>query len=374
MSEIDGYRKKIDQIDKLLTELFEERMNTVLKVSNYKKKNDLPVLNRDRETEVIEKNIKNLKDPNYQWALKKFYTNLINLGKELEYKMIRDGVFPGEQMNHFLKVGCYGVQGSFSEEAMFKFFGKDVESSNYEEFEDVFLAVKNDEIDFGVVPIENSSTGAISQVYDLLTKYEFYIVGEQYIKVNQHLIGLKGTDLSKVQEVYSHPQGFEQTSKFLKNYKHWRLIPFLSTADSVRHIRELNDQTKVAIAGKRAAEIYNLEILKENINNKVGNSTRFIIISKHLQVAAKSNKTSVVFSLEHKVGTLYQLLSHFAENDINMMKIESRPTEEGNWKYVLYVDFEGNIRSEKVKKALSLIEEGCEYFRLLGCYQQDSVR
>lgn len=374
MSELEEYRKKIDEIDSRLTELFEERMNAVLKVSEYKKKHDLPVLNRDREADIIEKNIQSLKNKNYHWALKKFYTNIMNLGNELEYKIIRDGAFLGEkQMNHFLKVGCYGVQGSFSEEAMFKYFGENVESSNYEEFEDVFLAVKNDEIDFGVVPIENSSTGAISQVYDLLAKYEFYIVGEQYIKINQHLIGHKGTDLSKVQEVYSHPQGFEQTSKFLKNYKHWRLIPFLSTADSVRHVRELNDRTKVAIAGKRAADIYHLDILKENINNKVGNSTRFIIISKHLQVAANSNKTSVVFSLEHKVGTLYRLLSHFAENDINMMKIESRPAEEGNWKYVLYVDFEGNMRSDKVKKALSLIEEGCEYFRLLGCYQQDIV-
>lgn len=376
MSELDAYRKEIDEIDKQLTELFEKRMNTVFQIWAYKRKHDLPVLNQERENEIIEKNITYLQDQDYACSLKKFYTQVINLAKEFEYRKNREedqDIEIENQMNgrDKRKVGCYGVQGSFSEEAMFNYFGEDVVASNYEEFEDVFLAIKNGDIEYGVLPIENSSTGAISQVYDLLAKYEFSIVGEKYIKINQHLIGHKGTDLTKVEEVYSHPQGFQQSSEFLRDYKHWRMIPFHSTADSVRLVRELKDKSKVAIASSRAASIYNLELIRENINNRSENSTRFIVISKNLQVDSESNKTSVVFSLEHKVGTLYSLLRHFAENDINMMKIESRPTEEGNWKYILYVDFEGNIRSEKVKKALSLIEEGCKYFRLLGCYKQD---
>lgn len=220
------------------------------------------------------------------------------------------------------------------------------------------------------LPIENSSTGAISQVYDLLYKYGFYIVGEECIKINQHLIGKQGTSLDKIKEVYSHPQGFEQSSEFLKNYSSWKLIPFHSTADSVKLVSDLNDESKAAIASKRAAKIYDLEVIKENINNQSENSTRFIVISKNLETDSSCNKVSVVFSLEHKAGTLYKLLSHFAENDINMMKIESRPMEKGAWKYFLYVDFEGNLESEKVGKALKLIEQNSSYFKLLGAYEK----
>lgn len=375
MSKLEHCRKKIDEIDKQLTALFEERMNVVLDVTDYKRENNLPVLNREREKEIIEKNSGYLKNAHYRVPLKKFFMGIMNISKEFEYKKMRENVesIPEVRLNgKQVKAGCYGGKGSFSEEALIRYFGDIIpDTYHYDEFEDVFRAIEKDKIEYGVLPIENSSTGAISQVYDLLTKYEFYIVGEKYIKINQHLIGHKDTNIDEVKEVYSHPQGFEQTSKFLKKYRHWKMIPFHSTADSVRLVAELKDNTKVAIASRRAAEIHDLDIIKENINNNQKNATRFIVISKQLQVAPGSNKTSVVFSLEHEPGTLYHLLRHFAENDINMMKIESRPTEEGNWKYVLYVDFEGNIKSNKVKKALSLIEEGCAYFRLLGCYVQD---
>lgn len=377
MSDIDDYRKKIDEIDQEITRLFEERMDIVIKVGEYKKQNNLPVFNKAREDEVIAKNIGYLNNKDYSEGLKDFFINIMNIAKDLEDKKIvedtssvnmRELKNRSEKSN--IKVGFYGVAGSFSEEAMIKHFGKRDDAKAYDEFEDVFLAVKNEEIDYGVVPIENSSTGAISQVYDLIYKYGFYIVGEECIKIDQNLIGIKGTELDNVKEVYSHPQGFEQSTDFLKKYSQWKKIPFHSTADSVKLVSDLKDMSKVAIASKRAANIYNLNIIKENINNQSENSTRFIVISKELELDESCDKVSVVFSLEHKAGTLYKLLRHFAENNINMMKIESRPMEKGAWKYFLYVDFEGNLQSEKVTKALKLIEQSSAYFKLIGGYKK----
>ncbi len=268
-------------------------------------------------------------------------------------------------------IGFYGSQGSFTEEAMIKYFGEDKNSKSYEEFEDIFLAIKNDEISYGILPIENSSTGAISNVYDLLYKYGFFINGEVCIKINQNLIGVEGSNLSGIKEIYSHTQGFEQSSDFLKKYNEWKLIPFHSTASSAKLIKELEDKSKAAIGSKRVANIYNLEVIKENINNQTENFTRFIIISKQLEENKNFNKISVVFSLEDKAGTLYKLLRHFAENNINMIKIESRPMKNGPWNYFLYVDFEGDLSSEKVKKSLYLIEQSSAYFKLLGAYEKN---
>ena len=378
MSDIDNYRNRIDEIDKEITKLFEERMDTVINIANYKKTNNLPIFNRDREDEVIEKNVGYLKNNDYDEETRKFFISLMEVSRELQSRKMLEAEEVIEKKLSLQetkdikqgKIGFYGVPGSFTEEAMIKYFGSVEKPNAYDEFEDIFLAVKNDEIKYGILPIENSSTGAISQVYDLIYKYGFYIVGEECIKINQNLIGIKGTTLDTIKEVYSHPQPIEQSTEFLKKHSDWKLIPFHSTAVSAKLISDLKDISKVAIASNRAASIYGLDIIEANINNQSDNSTRFIIISKNLETDQSCNKVSVVFSLEHKAGTLYKLLRHFAENNINMMKIESRPMEKGAWKYFLYIDFEGNIESEKVTKALNLIEQSSAYFKLIGGYRK----
>lgn len=378
MSDIDDYRNRIDEIDKEITKLFEERMDTVINIANYKKDRNLPIFNRDREDEVIEKNVGYLKNSDYAEETRKFFISLMEVSRELQSRKMLEAEEALEKKVDLSeikntkqgKIGFYGALGSFCEEAMLKYFGTVENAKACDEFEDVFLAVKNDEVDYGVVPIENSSTGAISQVYDLIYKYGFYIVGEECIKINQNLIGVKGTTLDTIKEIYSHPQPIQQSTEFLKNYSDWKLIPFHSTSVSAKLISDLKDTSKAAIASNRAASMYGLDIIEENINNQSDNSTRFIIISKKLETDSSCNKVSVVFSLEHKAGTLYKLLRHFAENSINMMKIESRPMEKGAWKYFLYIDFEGNIESEKVKKALNLIEQSSAYFKLIGGYRK----
>lgn len=272
-----------------------------------------------------------------------------------------------------IKIGYQGIKGSFSEEAMIEFFGENQNEVSYDKFEDVFMALEKDEINYGILPFENSCTGAITAVYDLLSKYGFYIVGEECIKIKQNLLGIKGCKLEDIEEVYSHPQGFEQSKNFLKNHDNLKLIYFYNTAISAKHVSDLNVKSKAAIASERAAKIYGLDIIEKEINDNESNNTKFVIISKKLELSNDSNKMTVTFSLDNKSGTLYNFLKHFAENKINMVKIESRPSKSKLWEYVLYVDFEGNIKDENVKNAINIIEEKSKYFKLLGCYKKKEI-
>lgn len=372
MNELEACRKEIDEIDKELVELFERRMNVAVRVAEYKKKNNLPIFNEAREKQVIEKNIENLKNKEYANLTRIFFNNLMELSRSLQDKLIlkKSEVIKSKFNVENYKLGFQGVRGSFSEESLIKYFGACNNSRGYEEFKEVFEALKNQEIDYGILPIENSCTGAITRVYDLLAEYGFYIVGEECIKIDQHLMGIKGSNIENIEEVYSHPQGFEQSREFLSHNHDLKLIPYHNTAISAKLISNLKDKSKAAIASKRAAEIYNLEILKEKINDKKNNHTKFIIVGRSLEVSEECNKVTVVFSLEDKVGTLYELLRYFAENNINMIKIESRPNKHESWKYLLYVDFQGNIKDKEVKKSLDLIEKNSGYFKLLGSYKK----
>lgn len=374
MDALEGYRKRIDEIDSEITRLFEERMDVVLKVAEYKRKNNLEIFHKGREEVVIKKNIDRLKNKDYEREIEKFYNSLMEVSRELQGRKLNK-----ESENLNIKefeineddiIGFQGVSGSFSEEALIDYFGENTKSRSYETFEDVFKGIDKGEIKYGILPVENSCTGGISEVHDLLIKYNFHIVGEESIKISHNLLGIKGSSLKEIKEVYSHAQGFSQSSEFLKEHKELLLIQFKNTAISAKKIRDSKDKTLSAIASKRAADIYGLDILKEGINNTDTNKTRFIIVAKELLKTEKSNKVSIVFSLEDKPGTLYKLLKYFSENNINMSRIESRPTKNEVWKYYLYIDFEGGLDNFGVLKAIDLIKLNSQYFKLLGWYKK----
>ncbi|MDY4252093.1 MULTISPECIES: prephenate dehydratase [unclassified Clostridium] len=374
MGNLEDYRREIDSIDRELIALFEKRMNVAIKVGEYKKERNLPIFNAKREEEVIEKNINLLNNREYSEITRNFFEKVMELSRSLQADLmernkdnIKDNIIEGK-----VKIGYQGVEGSFSEEALRKYFNSYDSIKNYEEFKDVFNALENNYIQYAILPIENSYTGAITEVYDLLVKYNFYIVGEECIKIDQNLMGISGTNIDEIEEIYSHPQGFEQSRGFLSRYDKIKLIPYHNTAISAKLVSDLKDKKKAAIGSKRAANIYGLSILKENINDKKDNHTKFIIIGKELKYNDSSNKISVVFSLEDKAGTLYKLLRHFAENHINMIKIESRPNKHESWKYLLYVDFEGNLNNDLVKNALELIEKNSGYFKIIGNYKNSN--
>ncbi|WMJ79801.1 chorismate mutase [Clostridium sp. MB40-C1] len=385
MQQLEELREKIDDIDKDLTELFEKRMEIVLKVAKYKKEKNIPILNENREKEVIKKNLNYLKNEKFKEGLEKFFKDTMDISRKIqseetfkqknnyeeEYK---------EEVNSSnkplktacldnIRVGFQGVKGSFSEEALLEYFGSNKNTYNVESFEDVFKAINNDDIDYGVLPIENSSTGGISDVYDFLRKYGFFIIGEKIIKVNHNLLGIPGSKLDNITEVYSHIQAFCQSSEFLKKHNDWKCIPYRNTAISAKYVKEENCKCKAAIGSKNCAEVYGLDIIEGDINYNKNNYTRFIVIGKELEYDCDCNKISIILALPHKSGALYNVLSIFAENNLNMLKIESRPIIGKPWEYYFYIDFEGNITMKNVKTALECIKTNSSYFKILGNYK-----
>lgn len=378
MAGLKEFRDEIDRIDNEILKLFGERMDAVIKVAKFKKENDLEVLNRKREEEVIENHLKTIEKKEYKNEVEKFLKSIMEISRQAQRKFLLGDI---DNTNSFIIedtsikitedtiVGFQGVEGSYSEEALYNYFGSKVKTKSLARFEDVFKAVNEKDIDFGVIPIENSSTGGVLEVYDLLNKYEFSIVGEMCVKINHSLIGTKDSSLDTIEEVYSHSQGLSQCSEFLKNYP-WQTVPYTNTATSVELVSKSGKNSIAAIGSKRAASIYNLKVLKEDINTNKTNTTRFLIIARKPHIDEKSNKISIVFSIDHKIGCLYNVLKYFAENEVNMLKIESRPFKERPWEYVFYIDFEGNITNPKVNIALESIKDNTNYFRLLGNYQK----
>lgn len=372
MKELDYLREQINDIDEALVELFKKRMNTVSKVADYKIKNSMEVLDESREKEIITKHLKDIEDKSMQNSLREFLQDLMCISRKLQKEMIYKKMnCCTEEMQGKFKVGVQGVPASFSHEALNEYFGNNVKAEFFASFKDVFNGIKEDAVKYGILPIENSSTGGISEVYDLLNEYNFYIIGEKCVKVDQNLMGTNDAQISDIKEVYSHSQGFLQCKEFLENHEEWRLIPYFNTAKSAEYVSKENLKSKACIASKKASEIYNLKILKKNINFNSNNYTRFIIIGKDQEYNMSCNKISVVVSLSHSVGTLYNILKYFADNNLNMMKIESRPIIDKSWQYLFYIDFEGNIEDKNAKNALKAIEEESLHFKFLGNYKSE---
>lgn len=379
MNNLDYLRNEIDKIDSEMIKLFEKRMEVVYKVAEYKKKNSMDILDKNREENVIETRLKKLKNKSIEKETEIFLKEIMKISRNFQRKSFQSSHCNKECLStekiydKSCKVGFQGVMASFSYEALVDYFGHEVETLNFETFKDVFQGLEDRKINYGVLPIENSSTGGILEVYDLLRDYGFYIVGEKCVKVNHNLLGIKGASINDVKEVYSHSQAFMQSSKFLDKYKNWRLIPYFNTARSAKYISEENDNAKASIASKKAAELYGLEILSENINYNTNNYTRFIIIGRDEECSENNDKISILITLPHEPGSLYNVLKYFEKNNLNMTKIESRPMVDRSWQYFFYIDFYGNILEENTKKALKGIENESVYFKLLGRYKGDCI-
>lgn len=271
-----------------------------------------------------------------------------------------------------LNVAFYGLPGAFCEQALFDYFPNDITPMSNEKFEDVFLSLEQDKVSYGIVPIENSSTGPVAEIYDLLNRSDYYIVGEVFVKVEHHLLGIESASLESIEKVYSHPQAIRQSKLFLDEH-HLEAYPYYSTAQSAAYVCELNSPHVASISSQKAAELYGLKILAPHINYNHTNTTRFVVLGKTMKVNSSCNKISVVLSTEHKAGALFKALKYFADSNINLLKIESRPVVHTPWEYYFYIDFEGNLENEVIKKAMDEMKKNCAYFKLLGNYKGASI-
>lgn len=267
------------------------------------------------------------------------------------------------------KIGFQGEHGAYSEIAATKFF-PDSDLIPMKFFQDIFDALRNDSIDCAVVPIENSIEGSVNEIYDLLLETEKKISGEIFLKINHCLIALPYS--TTVTKVLSHPQALAQCRNYIKK-KNLDAIPTYDTAGSVRIIKEKKILDTAAIASMKAAEFYDMKILDENIEDRRNNFTRFLVLSNQKTTPTKTDRTSMIFGLNHTPGSLYSVIQEFDNNKINLTKIESRPTKEKPWEYNFYVDLEGHIEEDNVKKTLVNIEKKCTFIKILGSYRRGTI-
>ncbi len=367
---IEDIRKDINALDAQILKSFERRMELVQQVAAYKAERGLAVLDEARERALLERIGKMTENEKYAPFAQRLFTELMRYSRELQQALLTGDAHSVQRVRP--KVVYQGIAGSYGEEAALGYFGEDVDAQSVSVFSEVFDAVMSGGADFGVLPIENSSTGGIGDVYDLFCSYRCSIAGEYILPIRHNLLGCPGARQNDITQVYSHPQGFEQCSSFLKHHPDWQLVPYHNTAISAKFVAQQSELCMAAIASQRAAKIYGLSVLAQNVNNNYNNYTRFVIIAKEASACADADKVSVMFQLPHKQGQLYKIISHFAALGVNMLKIESRPIPNQSWEYNFYVDFEGRMSEDDTGRLLEKLKADTDSFTLLGNYKSAS--
>lgn len=381
MDELRELRGQIDAIDARLVALFEQRMGVTERVGRYKLAHGLPVLDRAREEEVLAKKSALAREA-LRGDVTALYETVMALSRRQQQRLMERGGTPPwlTALNTAMenartplpketaRVLYQGEPGAYAEEAAADFFGEDCRRDHVAGWEDIFAALRDGKADYGVLPIENSSTGSINQVYDLLAKYGGYIVGEQTVRVNHCLMAPNGAELSGLREVCSHEQGLLQCEAYLKAHPDWTQTALRNTAAAAKYVAEQADPGKAAIGSRRCAALYGLDVLAEGINSNRENFTRFVVVSPVMELREGREKISLLVTLSHQSGTLYRLLSVFAHGGLNLMKLESRPIPGRPWEYRFFVDFSGDLSAPRMEETLREAAEATGELRVLGNY------
>ncbi len=264
-----------------------------------------------------------------------------------------------------IKVSFQGERGAYSEAAARSFFAEDIETVPLSTFTEVLESTISGNTDYSVLPVENSLEGSVGESYDLLYSTSLNAMGEIYHRIEHCLIG--NGSLEEVDTVYSHPQALGQCRDFIQK-NNMKTVPTYDTAGSVKIIKEINKKNVSCIASKTASQIYKMPIVSENIANKLNNYTRFLVLSKKISDETGSDKTSIIFSIKHEPGSLFRIIENFHSYNVNLTKIESRPTKSKNWEYNFYVDFEGHAKNPQILKMLEKIKNKTLFMKTLGSY------
>lgn len=374
--DLSELRSRIDEIDARIVALYEERMEVCGDVAEYKIRNGKKVFDRSREEEKIAK-VKEMTHNDFnRHGVQELFEQIMSMSRKLQYqKLAKEGStgrLPFIEVDRLdtehARIVFQGAEGSYSQAAMQNFFGEKARSSHVDTFRDAMGAIEEGSADYAVLPIENSTAGIVSEIYDLLVEFENYIVGEQIIPIEHCLMALPGAKLSDIKAVYSHPQSLMQSARYLQEHPGWKQIGMKNNAFAAQKIRDEGDPSQAAIAGAYAAKVYGLEVLAQGVNDIENNSTRFIVVTNQRVFRKDAGKISLCLEVPHQSGSLYHILSHFIYNNLNMTKIESRPIEDRNWEYRFFIDFEGNLSQSAVKNALRGLREETRSMKILGNY------
>ena len=370
-------RNEIDKLDDELIPLLLKRMDISRQVAEYKVQNGIPVLNEQRELEILEDVASKCGEQGE--VIKTVFSAIMDASRALQHKIIGGGV----ELRNLISnakceknltangepIACQGVQGAYSGEAAKALF-PDSPIDFHKQFEDVFEAVNQNKARFGIIPVENSTAGSVHESYDLIMKYKFFIVGAYDLRVDPCLCAKPGVKFEDIENVYSHTQALSQCNIFLKNFD-FTGITFSNTAAAAKFVSESEKNNIAAICSESAAKKYGLKIIRKGIQNVTNNTTRFIVISKELVIDEDAEKISLIFSAPHRTGSLYRVLGRFSMTGLNLTKLESRPVANGKFDYYFYVDILGSVRDEQTLDLLCALSDELPEFSFLGNYYEE---
>ena len=376
--ELSDYRVQIDRIDHQLVDLFTQRMETAAGIAAYKKEHGLPVLDPARERrkleEVVEQAPEGVKD--YAASL---YTLLFELSRGYQNRLlgtstplteeIRNAVETTPQLfpSH-VSVACQGVAGAYSQLACDKLF-KLPNVMYFSSFEAVFSAIEKGLCRYGVLPLENSTAGSVNAIYDLMMKHDFRIVRSVRLKVDHNLLVKPGTKRSDIRDIYSHQQALSQCEQYLQSFPGVKIIPCENTAVAAQKVAE-SDGSCAALSSRSCMKLYGLECLEASVQDTASNFTRFICISKKLEIYPGADRTSLMAVLPHEPGSLCRLLTRFYALGLNLNKLESRPMPDRNFEFMFYFDLETSVYSPEFLQLMGELPGLCEEFSYLGSYSE----
>ena len=377
--DLHDYRKQIDDIDRQLLALFGQRMEVAAAIAAYKKEHDLPVLDGKREREklldVAAKTPDDLKD--YAVSL---YSLLFELSRSHQTRMLGTNTALTEQIARAIEntpklfpgsaaVACQGVEGAYSPLACDRLF-KLPNVFYFSNFEAVFSAIEKGLCQYGVIPVENSTAGSVNAVYDLMMRHDFRIVRSLRLKVDHNLLANPGAKLSDIREICSHEQAIAQCSAFLQKHPEITVVRCENTAAAAKRVAQSGRKDVAALSSRSCAELYGLTCLASNIQDQGNNFTRFICISKNLEIYPGADRTSLMMVLPHRPGSLYKVLSRFYALGINLNKLESRPMPERNFEFMFYFDLETSVYTPQFQQLMAELPSLCEEFSYLGSYSE----
>ena len=372
-------RQEIDGIDQELVRLFCARMNLSAQVADYKKANNLPIFVPARERAILQK-VAQMAGPEMENYTRVLYSMLFELSRSYQSK--RNGeISPlyqtiSQAIEHTPKlfpqnpiVACQGVEGAYSQIACEKIF-KSPLIMYFKSFDAVFNAIEQGMCQYGILPIENSTAGSVTKVYDLMIRHNFSIVRTFRLKIDHNLLANPGTTLADIKTIYSHEQAISQCSDFLRSLPGVNVVPVENTALASEMVAKSGSKEVAALSSRSCAELYGLQCLAASVQDKGNNRTRFICISKNLEIYPGADKTSIMMVTPHKPGALYKVLARLYTLGINVTKLESRPIPDREFEFMFYFDLETSIYSEEYVQLMCELDELCEEFKYLGSYTE----
>ena len=377
--ELKEYREQIDRIDEELVRLFQERMKVSAAIGQYKKENGLPVLDRSREREKLSALLGRTEEE-LQSYVHVLYSLLFELSRSYQSRLTGEPTPLQRRITEAVEttprlfppraeVACQGVEGAYSQIACEKLFSMPG-ILYFNNFESVFAAIDQGLCTYGVLPLENSTAGSVNKIYDLMSRYDFSIVRSVRLKVDHNLLAKRGVKKEEIREIVSHEQALAQCAAFLKSLGDVKLTVCENTAAAAKLVAESDRRDLAALSSRACAELYDLSCLADSVQDKGNNYTRFICISKKLEIYPGADKTSVMIMTDHKPGALYKLLARFYALGINLTKLESRPLPDRDFEFMFYFDLETSVYSPEFITLIGELESSTEQFRYLGSYSE----